>query len=177
MKLVRNASTLETALNNLVRAAREDSGLSQRALARRIGVTGSTVQKYEDGTLGLSLDTLRAISETTEKRIDWFLIEAGYLEKRDVLSGPTPRESLAILADLVDRAEKMERVMSFLNDLDRSEWPAGLAELVDGVDEKTGPSPGSAKKSGEVKRTIDGGFLTERDKRRREADQATEDEG
>jgi transcriptional regulator with XRE-family HTH domain len=46
---------------NLIRIARRDSGLSQRALARRAGTSQATLSAYETGRKSPTLDTLARI--------------------------------------------------------------------------------------------------------------------
>lgn len=103
----RNASKMDTGLGNLVRDARERAGLSQRALGDLIDVTGSTVQKYEDGSLKISIDTLSAIATATETDLQWFLETTGYLSSRiDIRT--TPLEALDILRAAVTQSSAAE---------------------------------------------------------------------
>lgn len=46
---------------NLIKLARAESGLSQRALARRAGTSQATLSAYESGNKSPSLDTLARI--------------------------------------------------------------------------------------------------------------------
>lgn len=52
---------MSTWAGNLIKLARHDSGLSQRALARRAGTSQATVSAYEAGRKSPSLDTLARI--------------------------------------------------------------------------------------------------------------------
>ena len=92
-------------MNTLVKQARERANLSQRALAKMVGVSGGAIAKYENGTRVLGLDALHSISKATGVKMLWFLEEAGYLPKggeapREV----TPHEALRVIARLVDAA-------------------------------------------------------------------------
>lgn len=121
-------------LDRLVRIAREESGLTQRALASKIGVTHGAIAKYEDGTRGLSLEVLNSISKSTGKELGWFLSRAGYMAEPAPV---TPREALNVLTELVDQHEKQQAKLVLLQGHarelagnDPTKWPPGLFELL-----------------------------------------------
>ena len=47
---------------NRLRSLREDAGMNQKDLAKRLGVADSVMSRYEGGTISLSEDALRQIS-------------------------------------------------------------------------------------------------------------------
>lgn len=47
---------------NRIRSLREDAGMNQKDLAKRLGVADSVISRYEGGTISLQEDTLRQIS-------------------------------------------------------------------------------------------------------------------
>ena len=47
---------------NRLRSLREDAGMNQKDLAKRLGVADSVISRYEGGTISLSEDALRQIS-------------------------------------------------------------------------------------------------------------------
>lgn len=60
-----------------IREARLDAGLTQEQMAPLIGVTLSTMQRYEHGVgkRGITLPMLARIAEVTDKPISWFISE------------------------------------------------------------------------------------------------------
>lgn len=50
-------------IGTLIRSARDDAGISQMALAERIGITYQQVQKYESGKSAVSVVRLYEIAE------------------------------------------------------------------------------------------------------------------
>lgn len=56
-----------------VKKARNDAGFSQREFAEKTGVARSTIAKYEMGSLSVSIEMLRVISEVTGKPLGFFL--------------------------------------------------------------------------------------------------------
>lgn len=47
---------------NRIRSLREDAGMNQKDLAKRLGVADSVISRYEGGSISLQEDTLRQIS-------------------------------------------------------------------------------------------------------------------
>ncbi len=47
---------------NRLRSLREDAGMNQKDLAKRLGVADSVISRYEGGTISLSEDVLRQLS-------------------------------------------------------------------------------------------------------------------
>jgi transcriptional regulator with XRE-family HTH domain len=70
----------------LVHEAREDAGLSRKALARRAGVPVSTVSRIEDGDVDPTTTMLRRLLAAAGRTLDF-------------ATGAVPQESLAALTD------------------------------------------------------------------------------
>ncbi|RMD68283.1 MAG: XRE family transcriptional regulator [Gammaproteobacteria bacterium] len=64
-------------LGSRIRTAREAARMSQRELAKRIGVSPSFVSRIEAGERGVSLDTLKAIAKALELSVDDFIQDEG----------------------------------------------------------------------------------------------------
>lgn len=64
-------------LGKSIRAAREQIGISQAELARRIGVGPVTMWKYESGRLAVTSIRLRSIATALNVTIDSLMPEPG----------------------------------------------------------------------------------------------------
>jgi transcriptional regulator with XRE-family HTH domain len=61
-----------------IRQARREAGLSRELLAGKIGVSLSTVVRYETGrTHRISMDLLAKIAQATDKPVVWFFENNG----------------------------------------------------------------------------------------------------
>lgn len=65
-----NASEFDINLGHAISVQRNMRGLSQRDLARHLGITFQQVQKYESGTNRIGARTLYAIAEFFEISVD-----------------------------------------------------------------------------------------------------------
>ena len=63
----------EEGMGSLLRRLRKASGLSQKALSERIGVSYQQVQKYEYGTSRITVDRLRQIAWALGVPVDVFM--------------------------------------------------------------------------------------------------------
>jgi transcriptional regulator with XRE-family HTH domain len=82
---------------SLIRQARERAGLTQQELADRAGVPQSTVSVYE-----------RAIRVPTLPTLERLLRAAGFTVEVDLVpAGPDVRRNGALLADLLELADRM----------------------------------------------------------------------
>ncbi len=80
-------------LGSRLRRARNQSGLSQEAVAERVGVSWMTVLRWEHSQRAVSDDILLRLSELYDKPLRWFLtLEEGDLEEGDVRYGQTERQ-------------------------------------------------------------------------------------
>ena len=53
---------LKVSIGKMIREARKEQGLTQKELGQKMGLTESTVTKYEKGKQNLSLDTVQTIA-------------------------------------------------------------------------------------------------------------------
>jgi transcriptional regulator with XRE-family HTH domain len=88
----RSGDPRDAEIGRLVRAQRQQLGLSQTDLAERIGVTFQQVQKYENGTNRISIGRLTRIAEALDVPPTFFF--AGETKTR-VASADKAREFLA----------------------------------------------------------------------------------
>lgn len=99
-----------------IAAARREAGLTQRALAARLGVTSRSIQNYESGTV-IPYKHLRRIEMLANKRAGWLLTGDG----RDEPMTATVRrleEALERHHELLrDHLETMRRQTDMLKDL------------------------------------------------------------
>ncbi|MBQ9647002.1 MAG: helix-turn-helix transcriptional regulator, partial [Oscillospiraceae bacterium] len=63
-------------LSEKILYCRRRAGLSQEALAERLGVSRQAVSKWETGDATPELDKLRALAETFRVTADWLLSDA-----------------------------------------------------------------------------------------------------
>lgn len=56
-----------------IRKAREETGLTQREVAKAINLPQSTIAKYETGKLEPSLETLGQLADFYGVSVDWLL--------------------------------------------------------------------------------------------------------
>ncbi len=106
-----------------IRRAREEAGLSQPALAKRIGKSADTVRGYEKGRIQPPGDVVDRISEATGKPKAWF-IDEGARCGQDVRAPSNDRGVRAPTARRRGRA-----VAGF--DPDEPSMPGGLQRLLD----------------------------------------------
>ena len=79
-------------LGSRLRRARNQSALSQEAVAEQVGVSWMTVLRWEHSQRAVSDDILLRLSELYDKPLRWFLtLEEGDLEEADVRYGQTER--------------------------------------------------------------------------------------
>lgn len=73
-----------------IQQAREERGLTQKELARRLGCTQAALSNYELGKRKLGLDLLNEIAEMLSKPLDYFMQSADQ-DKEDTASIRLPR--------------------------------------------------------------------------------------
>jgi transcriptional regulator with XRE-family HTH domain len=76
MSDARAASSMDYALGRKLRLARMGAGLSQQALADRLGITFQQVQKYEKGANRIAASRLVSIAGALNQPISYFLTES-----------------------------------------------------------------------------------------------------
>ena len=60
-------------IGSKIRGARAECGMTQAELATAIGCSSATVANWEKGKTGVKVDSLKKISEVTEKSLEYFL--------------------------------------------------------------------------------------------------------
>ena len=80
-------------LGSRLRRARNQSGLSQEAVAEQVGVSWMTVLRWEHSQRAVSDDVLQRLSKLYDRPLRWFLtLEEGDLEEVDTRYGQTERD-------------------------------------------------------------------------------------
>ena len=103
-----------------LRKARHEAGLTQGALAHRLGITFQQIQKYETGQSRLSAGRLRDIAIALEKPIGWFYEplpapDAGILQEENALRDTARR----LITEMDDTAD-LQVAVDLLSALSRS---------------------------------------------------------
>jgi transcriptional regulator with XRE-family HTH domain len=126
---------IDVAVGSRVRRARVDRGLSQGALAERVGVTFQQVQKYENGSNRISASKLVEIADTLLVAPEVFLRGLGQAQGETVSSVARPpgaEDLVTMYAELPPpvRESVLQIVRSLLENFER---PArGLAPRTNG---------------------------------------------
>ena len=77
-------------LNEKIYACRKKAGLSQEALAERIGVSRQAISKWETGEASPEISKLPPLAEAFGVTVDWLLSEDGLPEEPPVMPSPEP---------------------------------------------------------------------------------------
>lgn len=64
---------MSNGISKRIRATRKERGLSVRGLAEKVGVTRTTVHRYESGTVKPSIDTLATLSDALGVSMRWLV--------------------------------------------------------------------------------------------------------
>ena len=131
------ASKLDVAVGSRVRSLRERSGISQAAMARRLGVSCQELQKYESGKNRISAGRLKMVAELLELPVDSFFQSEE--PERETLTGAYPttkefRESVEGLELMrafrrIPSPQTRERVLALVKTL-AEEVPAPVASAL-----------------------------------------------
>ena len=78
---------------------RIDAGLSQKQLGERIGLTNSTLSKYENASKAPSIDSLIALAKVFHVSVDYLL---GLENKNMIDISRIPDQNTHIITELVD---------------------------------------------------------------------------
>ena len=136
------ASKLDVAVGWRVRSLRERSGISQAALARRLGVSFQQLQKYESGKNRISAGRLKMVAELLELPLDSFFLseEPG----KEMGKGPYPTskefrdsvEGLELMRAFrrIPSSQTRERVLALVKTLAEEEGPKAQACLTCGAE-------------------------------------------
>ena len=60
-------------MHKRIKSARERTGLTQKELAEKLGISQSTMQRYETGKEKITVDALVKLSEITKEDINWIV--------------------------------------------------------------------------------------------------------
>jgi transcriptional regulator with XRE-family HTH domain len=125
------ASKLDVAVGWRVRSLRERSGMSQAALARRLGVSFQQLQKYESGKNRISAGRLKMVAELLDLPVDSFF----HIEEPGTETGngayPSSKEFRESVEGLelmrafrrIPSPETRERVLALVKTLAEEERP------------------------------------------------------
>ena len=81
MSIAGNADPIDRHVGARVRERRQEQGMTQNMLGRRIGVTFQAVQKYETGAIRIAASTLYRIGEALGVSPGYFF--EGYAPRTD----------------------------------------------------------------------------------------------
>lgn len=109
-------SNEQGAIGTVLKKLRKARGLSQMALAEKIGVSYQQIQKYEKGTSSLSVERLKQLAAALEAPVGVFLAA----ERDRVAESPAPYETTTAEERLLleqFRAVKSKRLKRAVLDL------------------------------------------------------------
>lgn len=97
-------------LKTIIESAREKKGISQRELAKRAGISRSTLNDLINGKIKkVDIDDLRKIAETLDMSLENLLKVAGYDDFLDYLSlDKYKNKSTRDLKDMIEQYKKSE---------------------------------------------------------------------
>lgn len=117
---------MDYVLGRKLRLARTEAGLSQQALAERLGITFQQVQKYEKGANRIAASRLVSIAAAVDRPISYFLDDAkeGAAAARPAKSadaaGSAEHISMAALFASIDNSRVRRRVIELLRTIAES---------------------------------------------------------
>lgn len=100
---------LEEDLPSILRAIREDAGLSQRELAIRMGTSQPTIARWESGRDEPRLSSMQRVAEACEKKLSLVISDAVDRSQIRAQLRLTPRERLASNASVVSLRSRVKR--------------------------------------------------------------------
>jgi transcriptional regulator with XRE-family HTH domain len=125
---------MDYVLGRKLRVARTEAGLSQQALAERLGITFQQVQKYEKGANRIAASRLVSIAAAVDRPISYFLDDA-----KEAASAARPAKS----ADAAGSAEHISMAALFAS-IDNSRVRRRVIELLRTIAE-SGSAPESRR--------------------------------
>jgi transcriptional regulator with XRE-family HTH domain len=117
---------MDYVLGRKLRLARTEAGLSQQALAERLGITFQQVQKYEKGANRIAASRLVSIAAAVDRPISYFLDDAkeAAAASRPARSadsaGSAEHISMAALFAAIDNSRVRRRVIELLRTIAES---------------------------------------------------------
>lgn len=125
------AHPVDVYVGQRVRMRRVMCGLSQTALANRIGLTFQQLQKYESGMNRISASKLWLIAQELDAPVQWFFTDA-VVGKSPTAEFGTKRETLELVRNFMNiPAESRKHFLALARSVgpeaesDASEQPAG----------------------------------------------------
>lgn len=118
---------MDYVLGRKLRLARTEAGLSQQALAERLGITFQQVQKYEKGANRIAASRLVSIAAAVDRPISYFLddskdaVDASRAIKSAESAGAAEHTTMAALFAAIDSSRVRKRVIEMLRTIAESE--------------------------------------------------------
>ncbi|MBP0494942.1 helix-turn-helix domain-containing protein [Pararoseomonas indoligenes] len=137
----RSTTLSDAAIGREIRELRRAQGRTQKDLARRIGVTGAQLHRYEVGTTRIAASRLIAIANALEIRPD-LLIAAG--SRQDAAALPVPAAQSDFGDDIV---ELLEVFMSISDPKQRSALVAVAKMMAERYNHHPQASSGAASEA------------------------------
>ena len=131
------ASNLDVSVGWRVRSLRERSGLSQAAMARRLGVSFQQLQKYESGKNRISAGRLKMVAELLELPVESFFQSEEIDREAGTKAYPTSKEFRESVEGLelmrafrrIPSLQTRERVLALVKTLAEEERPPAASAL------------------------------------------------
>lgn len=96
-----------------IKAARAAAGITQRDLARAVGVGRRAVQAWEAGEYGITWPNLRAIAEKLDVSEDWLLLgPEGMSDLAVRIAEARDRPVEAVVAEILERVRHLEVLLA-----------------------------------------------------------------
>lgn len=120
MSDARSTSAMDYVLGRKLRLARTEAGLSQQALAERLGITFQQIQKYEKGANRIAASRLVSIAAAVDRPISYFLedakdaVAAARSPKGPDAAGSAEHLSMAALFAAIENVRVRRRVIELL---------------------------------------------------------------
>jgi transcriptional regulator with XRE-family HTH domain len=117
---------MDYVLGRKLRVARTEAGLSQQALAERLGITFQQVQKYEKGANRIAASRLVSIAAAVDRPISYFLDDAkdtaaaSRPPRGAESAGSAEHMSMAALFAAIDNSRVRRRVIELLRTIAES---------------------------------------------------------
>lgn len=118
-------------LGGRLQRSRKGTGLSQDAVATKIGVSWMTVHRWERSQRGISEENLDRLCELYDKRLRWFLtLEEGDLEEDKSSKGSTESSGRSTAAEV---ANSLSRKIADAPAANRPMIEKVVEDLLDGM--------------------------------------------
>ena len=136
------ASRLDVAVGWRIRSLRERSGISQAAMARRLGISFQQLQKYESGKNRISAGRLKMVAELLELPVESFFQNDEASQEPGHGAYPTIKEFRESVEGLelmrafrrIPSLQTRERVLALVKTLAEEERPPVASALAHGTE-------------------------------------------